>query len=74
MSSDPSANLPAPSEGPASAPSSGRAPLDTDPRPPPATLDFALLRGAIEEIPIGVATMREGAIVYANEALAHIFP
>ena len=72
MATDPSPTIPAPSEGPP-APSSGRAPLSADPRPPSAALDFALLRGAVEEVPIGVATMREGAIVYANEALAYIF-
>jgi PAS domain S-box-containing protein len=74
VASDPSPTLPATSAGPSSAPpSSGRAPLSTDPRPPSAALDFALLRGAIEEIPVGVATMREGAIVYANDALTRIF-
>src|SRR5262249_55401080 len=30
-------------------------------------------RGALEEIPFGVATTREGTILYANEALARIF-
>jgi PAS domain S-box-containing protein len=45
------------------------------PRPytPPATLDFALLRGALEEIPFGVATTRGGQVLYANEALARIY-
>jgi PAS domain S-box-containing protein len=38
----------------------------------PATLDFALLRGALEEIPFGVATTRGDAIMYANEALARL--
>jgi PAS domain S-box-containing protein len=38
-----------------------------------ATLDFALLRGALEEIPFGVATTRGGTILYANEALCRIF-
>jgi PAS domain S-box-containing protein len=37
------------------------------------TLDFALLRGALEEIPFGVATTRGGTILYANEALTRIF-
>jgi PAS domain S-box-containing protein len=41
--------------------------------PAPATLDFALLRGALEEIPFGVATTRAGVILYANEALARIY-
>jgi PAS domain S-box-containing protein len=41
--------------------------------PSPATLDFALLRGALEEIPFGVATTRGGTILYANEALCRIF-
>lgn len=39
----------------------------------PATLDFALLRGALEEIPFGVATTRGAALLYANEALSRIF-
>lgn len=43
------------------------------PRTPPASLDFALLRGALEEIPLGVATTRSGQILYANAALERIF-
>ena len=42
-------------------------------RSAPASLDFALLRGALEEIPFGVATTRGDALVYANEALARMF-
>ncbi len=41
-------------------------------QPSPVTLEFALLRGALEEIPFGVATTREGKIRYANEALARM--
>ncbi len=44
-----------------------------DPSASPATLDLALLRGALEELPFGVATTRAGIILYANEALARIF-
>jgi PAS domain S-box-containing protein len=40
---------------------------------PPGTLDFALLRGALEEIPFGVATTRGETILYANDALTRIF-
>jgi PAS domain S-box-containing protein len=43
------------------------------PRTPPASLDFALLRGALEEIPLGVATTRSGQILYANGTLERIF-
>jgi PAS domain S-box-containing protein len=43
------------------------------PRTPPASLDFALLRGALEEIPLGVATTRSGQILYANGALERLF-
>jgi len=43
------------------------------PKPPPATLDYALLRGALEEIPLGVATTRSGQILFANSALERIF-
>jgi PAS domain S-box-containing protein len=32
-----------------------------------------LLRGAIEEVPVGVATTRDSAILYANTALARMF-
>lgn len=39
----------------------------------PAALDLALLRGAMEEIPLGVATMRDDQILYANQALERIF-
>lgn len=45
----------------------------TDARPAPATLDFALLRGALEEVPFGVATTRGDALLYANEALTRLF-
>src|SRR5678816_729672 len=38
------------------------------PRRAPGPLDFALLRGAMEETPIGVATMRGGELLYANAA------
>ena len=40
---------------------------------PLASLDFALLRGALEEIPFGVATTRSGQILYANAALERIY-
>jgi PAS domain S-box-containing protein len=40
---------------------------------PLASLDFALLRGALEEIPLGVATTRSGEILYANAALERIY-
>ncbi|MEP7119696.1 MAG: PAS domain-containing protein [Byssovorax sp.] len=40
---------------------------------PLASLDFALLRGALEEIPFGVATTRSGEILYANAALERIY-
>jgi PAS domain S-box-containing protein len=40
---------------------------------PPATLDFALLRGALEEVPFGVATTRGAKVLYANEALTRMF-
>jgi PAS domain-containing protein len=43
------------------------------PRAYPMTLDFALLRGAIEEIPFGVATIRGDDITYANAALERTF-
>jgi PAS domain S-box-containing protein len=43
------------------------------PRVPPASLDFALLRGALEEIPLGVATTRSGLILYANAALERLY-
>jgi PAS domain S-box-containing protein len=39
----------------------------------PATLDFALQRGALEEIPFGVATTRGGTVLYANEALTRMY-
>lgn len=39
----------------------------------PMALDFALLRGAADEIPFGIATTRAGAIVHANAALERIF-
>jgi PAS domain S-box-containing protein len=43
------------------------------PRAFPMSLDFALLRGAIEEIPFGVATIRGDDITYANAALERTF-
>lgn len=43
------------------------------PSVPLASLDFALLRGALEEIPFGVATTRSGEILYANAALERIY-
>lgn len=50
---------------------------DSRPRSAPgvplASLDFALLRGALEEIPFGVATTRSGEILYANAALERIY-
>ncbi len=42
-------------------------------RAPPASLDFALLRGALEEISFGVATTRSGQILYANAALERLY-
>ena len=44
-----------------------------EPTVPLASLDFALLRGALEEIPFGVATTRSGEILYANAALERIY-
>ena len=49
------------------------APLRPSLRLPPATLDFALMRGALEEMPFGVATMRGDVVVYANETLTRLF-
>ena len=43
------------------------------PSVPLASLDFALLRGSLEEIPFGVATTRSGEILYANAALERIY-
>jgi PAS domain S-box-containing protein len=43
------------------------------PHVPLASLDFALLRGSLEEIPFGVATTRGGEILYANTALERIY-
>ena len=43
------------------------------PSVPLASLDFALLRGSLEEIPFGVATTRGGEILYANAALERIY-
>lgn len=57
----------------------GRDLLSTDPatsevqRSAPASLDFALLRGALEEISLGVATTRSGEILYANAALERLY-
>ena len=45
----------------------------SSPAVPLASLDFALLRGALEEIPFGVATTRSGEILYANAALERIY-
>lgn len=45
----------------------------TQPRGAPATLEFALLRGAIEEIPLGIATLRETEILSVNSALERLF-
>ncbi len=64
--------FPAPSEGSRAEPST-QAPADLASRAPPATLDLALLRGALEEIPFGVATTRGGVILYANDGLARIY-
>jgi PAS domain S-box-containing protein len=76
VESDPTQERPAPSEGPEKPPISGGTPAATLEssriQATPATLDFALLRGALEEIPFGVATTREGRIRYANEALARM--
>ena len=73
MKSETSSTVPASSEG--SAPDSGASQVPRSAEAPPtlATLDFALLRGALEEIPFGVATTRGDSILYANEALARIF-
>jgi PAS domain S-box-containing protein len=73
VKSESPSSFPATSEGPPSEPSARTAPADSEPRPPLATLDLALLRGALEELPFGVATTREGVILYANEALARIY-
>jgi PAS domain S-box-containing protein len=48
-------------------------PASAPPNVPLASLDFALLRGALEEIPFGVATTRSGEILYANAALERIY-
>jgi PAS domain S-box-containing protein len=40
---------------------------------PPSALDFALLRGAADEVPFGIATTRAGVVVHANAALERIF-
>lgn len=37
------------------------------------SLELALLRGALEEIPFGIATTRGGTVVYANEACNRVF-
>lgn len=50
-----------------------RAPQSDVPSVPLASLDFALLRGSLEEIPFGVATTRCGQILYANAALERIY-
>src|SRR3954471_16004940 len=36
-------------------------------------LDLALLRGAIEEMPFGIATTRDGTILHANVALEQLY-
>ncbi len=54
-------------------PSTSRARGRGAPNVPLASLDFALLRGALEEIPFGVATTRSGEILYANAALERIY-
>jgi PAS domain S-box-containing protein len=43
------------------------------PRAPPVTLDVALMRGALEEVPLGVATTRGGEILHANAALERLY-
>lgn len=54
--------------------SAGQRPADTTrSRTPSVTLDLALLRGALEEIPLGVATTRGGQILYANGAFERIY-
>lgn len=52
---------------------SGQAESSEVQRTPPASLDFALLRGALEEISFGVATTRSGEILYANAALERLY-
>jgi PAS domain S-box-containing protein len=37
------------------------------------SLDLALLRGAVEELQLGVATTRSGAIFYVNPAFERIY-
>jgi PAS domain S-box-containing protein len=59
-----------PNLDPPAVPGEGSAPSAQ--RSSPATLDFALLRGALDEIPFGVAATRDGALLYANEALSRI--
>lgn len=75
MKSESSPSIPAGSEGRLE-PVASIAPalptlLTSEPRL--AALELALLRGALEEIPFGVATTRAGVILYANEALARIY-
>ena len=76
MEPDETQDHPAPSEGTETTPVSDAThaptPDSSGIQPGLATLDFALLRGALEEIPFGVATTRGGRIRYANEALARI--
>lgn len=69
MKSEPHFPAPVPNEVTIGAPPR----LATVPPPSPATLDFALLRGAIEEIPFGVAATRSGVLHYANETLIRLF-
>src|SRR6185312_2235140 len=46
---------------------------EKDGAPLTRTFELALLRGALEEIPFGVATLRSGLVAYANEALERIY-
>ncbi len=52
--------------------SAGRSPR-SGPAPSTEALDLALLKGALEEIPFGVATTRGAEIVYANGAMERIY-
>ncbi|MFT3775583.1 MAG: PAS domain-containing protein [Minicystis sp.] len=88
MKFEPTSDIPAASEGASGAATPRKSSLhdahppsvmDREPvtphsaRVPPATLDFALLRGALEEIPFGVATTRGDVVLYANESLNRMF-
>jgi PAS domain S-box-containing protein len=47
--------------------------VNLKPRAPPVTLDLALMRGALEEVPVGVATTRGTDILHANSAFERLY-